>query len=465
MSRLALVPLAFFASGLLLGCDGQLFAPTRAARGSASFAQGGSSTPAEPTATSATVRSETQIDVAWRDNSTNETVFEVQRSVTGPTGTFAVVATTGANVVALSDAGLSASTQYCYRVRAGRTTGNKTAYSAFSNGACATTAATTPPPPPPPTAIVAPSQLSVTRSGSSTAVLSWTSNDANATGEHGYRSLDDGASWVLIYTAQGILPTTPPPYTRGATDVAAPSDKRVCYRVTDFNSTTESAPSNVACVEALPPPPPPPLPAPASDVTAIPANSNAVTVTWNGNVAAPTTYRAYRSIDDGATWTLFHTNQWDYTGYPIPYTLSAGDDKAIGDQRVCYRVIASSTAGDAAPSAMACTVPLATPTNLVITRLDSATVDLQWTDASSVEDGYEIWGTVSTPYWCDGACNGDVGFGEFLIVTLPANSTVYHCDNCTVPYGDPADRNYLIRLSVVAIKSGYKSYLNSGSVP
>ena len=40
-----------------------------------------------------------QINLTWQDNSTNETGFEVWRSATGPDGTFAQVAGTGAVLI------------------------------------------------------------------------------------------------------------------------------------------------------------------------------------------------------------------------------------------------------------------------------------------------------------------------------------------------------------------------------
>src|SRR5207249_10238837 len=75
--------------------------------------------------TNAAPVSKSRIDVSWRDNSTNETGFEVHRSTTGPSGAFILLTTTGANVTSSSDVGLSALTQYCYKVRAFKTTGAK----------------------------------------------------------------------------------------------------------------------------------------------------------------------------------------------------------------------------------------------------------------------------------------------------------------------------------------------------
>src|SRR6266540_3483803 len=100
-----------------------------------------------PSNTNAVAVSAGRIDVSWQDNSTNETGFEVWRSPSGLDGTFTKLAGTGANVTRYSDAGLKASAQYCYRVRAFRTYDGKTSYSGFSNTGCATT-----PAPPLPTA-------------------------------------------------------------------------------------------------------------------------------------------------------------------------------------------------------------------------------------------------------------------------------------------------------------------------
>ncbi|NJM16738.1 MAG: carbohydrate-binding protein, partial [Bacteroidales bacterium] len=73
--------------------------------------------PAAPSALGATATSSTQINIAWIDNSNNETGFKIERK-TGSSGTFAEIATAGAGVSAYSNTGLSASTTYYYRVRA-----------------------------------------------------------------------------------------------------------------------------------------------------------------------------------------------------------------------------------------------------------------------------------------------------------------------------------------------------------
>lgn len=75
-----------------------------------------------------------QLTVTWGENSTDETVFSVERS-TGATGTFEEVGVTAARVTTCVDLALADATTYCYRARAFDTV----EYSDYSNTACATT--------------------------------------------------------------------------------------------------------------------------------------------------------------------------------------------------------------------------------------------------------------------------------------------------------------------------------------
>lgn len=74
-----------------------------------------------------------RIDLAWTDNSSDETGFKIERKIAG--GTFTQIATVGANVTQYQDSGVAADTTYVYRVRAARTAGD----TLYSNEATATT--------------------------------------------------------------------------------------------------------------------------------------------------------------------------------------------------------------------------------------------------------------------------------------------------------------------------------------
>jgi hypothetical protein len=177
-----------------------------------------------------------QIDLAWQDNATNETGFEVHRSTTGAGGTFTLWAVTGAGVTSYGDVGLNPSTQYCYTVRAFRTTGRKTSYSAFSVTACATTPA--PPPPPPP---AAPSEVNAWPSGSTAVGVGWRDNSTTEDGFRIERSLDAGASWTIAGT------NGPPDAFNDFYDIGRTSEHPVCYRVIAFNASGDSPPSSTDC--------------------------------------------------------------------------------------------------------------------------------------------------------------------------------------------------------------------------
>ena len=75
-----------------------------------------------------------QITLAWTDTATTESGFKIERKVS-PTGTYTQLALTAANIVSFVDPNLSASTTYCYRVRAYNTAGN----SGYTNEMCGMT--------------------------------------------------------------------------------------------------------------------------------------------------------------------------------------------------------------------------------------------------------------------------------------------------------------------------------------
>jgi len=83
----------------------------------------------------ATAVSSSQINLTWRDNSLNETGFQIWRSP-DIAGQWTQIATVGANVTSYQNTGLKPTTQYLYIVIAY----NSTSESNPSNTASATTA-------------------------------------------------------------------------------------------------------------------------------------------------------------------------------------------------------------------------------------------------------------------------------------------------------------------------------------
>ena len=74
------------------------------------------SVPAAPTNLTATVAKNGQVTLSWKDNSNNETGFQVERSSDG--NAFTAIATTAANTTKYKDAKAAKRQTYFYRVAA-----------------------------------------------------------------------------------------------------------------------------------------------------------------------------------------------------------------------------------------------------------------------------------------------------------------------------------------------------------
>ncbi len=96
------------------------------------------SRPSAPSSFTATRFSSSGIALQWKDNSSIESGFKIERKK-GSSGTWSQIATVGANVTSYNNTGLTANTTYIYRVRAYNSVGN----SAYSNEDGSTTLAAT----------------------------------------------------------------------------------------------------------------------------------------------------------------------------------------------------------------------------------------------------------------------------------------------------------------------------------
>ncbi len=188
--------------------------------------EAGLAIPAAPSSLAATVASSSQINLAWIDNSTNETGFKIERK-TGSGGTYAQIATVGANVTSYSNTGLSASTTYYYRVRSYNASGD----SAYSNEAYATTQAAQ-------TGPTAPSSLTATKASSSQINLSWTDNSNNETGFKIERKTGAGGTYSQIATVGASVTSY--------SNTGLSNGTVYYYRVRAYNSVGNSSYSNEA---------------------------------------------------------------------------------------------------------------------------------------------------------------------------------------------------------------------------
>jgi hypothetical protein len=183
------------------------------------------SPPAAPSNLNANAISSSQIDLSWTDNAANESGFRIERSSDGTI--FTEIGTVAANVTTFASTGLSAATQYWYRVRAY----NGAGMSAYAGPANATTLAAAPSEPP-----SAPTGLAATRQPGQI-MLQWTDTSSNETG---FRILRSGTSATSDFVEIGTVGANATSYVDGSPG----SSKFVYYRVRAYNAAGDSGNSN-----------------------------------------------------------------------------------------------------------------------------------------------------------------------------------------------------------------------------
>ncbi|MCH7962842.1 MAG: phytase [Bacteroidetes bacterium] len=189
--------------------------------------------PNSPTNLAATVVSQTQIDLSWTDNSSNEDGFRIERKL-GPGGVYTEIATVGANVTTYQDTGRTANTEYCSRVRAYNTGGN----SGYSNEDCAITNPTVP---------TSPGNLTAEATGVDEVTLNWTDNSNN---EDGYIIERENVT-LLVFAVIDSVGANVTSYI----DSTVSQGVSYNYRISAFNISGQSGYSNVSYVTTILPAP------------------------------------------------------------------------------------------------------------------------------------------------------------------------------------------------------------------
>ena len=180
--------------------------------------------PNAPSALVATAANATTVNVTWADNADNEAGFIIERSTDGID--WIEIATVGPNVKSYSDATVTPSTQYFYRVRATNAGGD----SDFSNADDAITPAM-------PTIPAGPTNLVASAASSSTINLTWSDASNNESGFVIERSLNGTSGWTQV----GMTAAN----TENFSDATASPSTKYFYRVRAVNDAGQSANSNV----------------------------------------------------------------------------------------------------------------------------------------------------------------------------------------------------------------------------
>lgn len=262
-----------------------------------------------PANLSASVLSGTRAQLAWTDNSGNETGFEIERKTLG--GTFAKVGEVAGGVASYLDTSLTANTAYTFRVRAISVAGN----SGYSNEASVTTL---------PLAPAAPSGLTATVQDGGKVRLTWIDGSFNESGFLLERKDGNGAFQLLAGLGENSTTYTDTGRAPGAT---------YSYRVRATNAGGESPYANEATVTVNTPPGIP------TALTANATSSLAIGLNWTV----------------GSNSTATKIERRTDAGFVLVGTVAQGVS-TFSDQGVqpnvtyTYRVLASSLVGDSEPS-------------------------------------------------------------------------------------------------------------------
>lgn len=322
--------------------------------------------PNAPSALLGTAVSGVRIDLSWADNSSDESGFRVERApdAGGVAGTYAQIASVGANVTTYSSTGLTAATTYWYRVRSYNAVGT----SAYSGETSVTTMS----------AAAAPSGLTATAVSTSRINLAWTDNSADESGFRIERAPDAAGvpgTFALIASVGANVTTY------GNTGLA--TGTQYWYRVRAYNAVGNSTYSNIAGTMTMRIPPAP------SNVQGVAASPNMIDVTWNDNSDNETSFRLERALDtNGApgSFALVATLGANVTTYRVT--------GLIGGTTYWYRVRAQNSIGNSAfaNSPSVTTLPPIPPSNLVVNAYLIGTqrnADLTWTPGSEAK--VDVW--------------------------------------------------------------------------
>jgi peptidyl-Asp metalloendopeptidase len=139
--------------------------------------------PLSPTSLAATSVRYDRVAISWKDNSTNESGFKIQRSTDGVT--YSQVASLGAGATSFADVSVSSLKTYYYRVAAYNSSGS----SGYSNVLSVKTPGSVP---------VAPASVVATNGGNGTATVTWADKSNNETKFQVYRAKWDVASGTWL---------------------------------------------------------------------------------------------------------------------------------------------------------------------------------------------------------------------------------------------------------------------------
>lgn len=372
--------------------------------------------------------SNSQINLTWTDNASNEIGYTVERRI--GSGSYSVIANLVANSTTYTDSGLTGGAVYTYRVMALGNGSNITS-SGYSGEASATTGGSSSS-----GSLAAPGNLVANAASTSQVNLTWIDY---ASGESGYiveRAVGSGSFSVLGYLSAN---------SQSFPDTGLIYNTTYTYRVQargDGITTTNSAYSNSATV-TIGSTSSGYLPAP-TNLTASAVSQSQVNLTWTDNAVSEVGYIVERKVGNGSfeITAYLSSNSQSFSDTAVSaYTTYTYRVYARGDGSVTnksnYSNEASATTGVTSSGA------LSTPTNLYANSVSQTQINLTWTDNVTNETAYII--------------ERAVGSGSFQILAyLNPNLQAYSDSNLTA--------NVTYRYRVQAYSTlGTSAYSNEAS--
>ena len=325
---------------------------------------GGATAPAAPSNLSASAASSTAINLSWADNSSDETGFKIERKI-GSGGTYVQIGTVSAGVTTYGDTGLSASTQYYYRVRATNAAGDS-AYAAEAN---ATTSA---------------------GSGSPGLPAGWTGSDVGSPGVAGSTTYDSASGTYTVAGSGGDIWNTSDQFQFSNRDTSG--DTTVVAKLASFTNAGGYAKAGVMIRAGLA----------AGDPYALMevGGSGQINFQWRTSSGAAAIQQGWITSaarwlkivrvgnvftgsysGDGSTWTQFAT---------ATITMTAAVKVGLAVTAANNTQLATAAFTNVAVNGGSSATAPAAPTSLSAAAASASQINLSWADNSSDETGFKI---------------------------------------------------------------------------
>ena len=334
--------------------------------------------------------------LTWDDNSSNEEYFELWRKVSS-SGTFVLYKTLDENTIAYKDQNLSESITYYYKVRAG----NEYGESDYSNVVTTLGGSSF--------------NLQAEALGASSIQLTWEDEETNIIGFYIQRTDPSSGDFEQIDIADAS--------DREYTDASCEASTSYTYRISSFNSTSQSAWSNEATATTADTD----IDGPSDLVATFNTSGRYVEVEWVDNSDDEDGSYIERRKGTSGSYSQIGTTEADVNVYE-DYSASTGSV-------YYYRVRQISTEGyfteySNADSAYIPELAPFEPSDLEIYNVEGADTlfSLIWTDNSNDEEGFQVYKKTgsSGSYKLYNYYDAKDGTGDYgITVSIADTSTEY----------------------------------------